>query len=90
MQYTLQRIDTDQPTQSEILREVDEHKDTLRYVVVRQDADSVRDVLASVSTTCDPVDLVSLASYILKTRRGEERDRLVQRHLEQAIWAARD
>lgn len=90
MQCTLQRIDTDQPTQDEILREVDEHGDTLRYVLIRKDGDSVRDVLASVSVDCDPMDLVSLASYLLKIRNGEERDKLVQRLLEQAIRSARD
>lgn len=90
MQNILQRVIVEMATKNEILREVDEHSDTLRYVVIRQDGDSVRDILASVSASCAAMDLVSLAVYLLKSRNGGERDRFVQRHLERALKAAKD
>lgn len=62
--YKLLRVTDD----VEILKEVDNGGEVMRYIVVRRDGDSERDVLASAAPGCKPDDLRQLADVMRQQR----------------------
>lgn len=52
----------------EILSEIDNDDEVMRYIVIRADGDSERDVLVSASPRCKPDDLAELADVLRQQR----------------------